>query len=83
MTALKPLNSELEPAMEMDMRYDNIVVECKYFAGEGTHGGGLGGETEHCFGSLTVEPPIDLNTCTSLPSEYTLEGSEQDTLLMP
>ena len=41
-----------------------------------THGGGLGGETEHCFGSITVEPPIDLNTCTSLPSEITLEVRE-------
>ena len=65
----------------MDIGYDTVVVECKYFTDEdddgdgvgATHGGGLGGETEHCFGSITVEPPIDLNTCTSLPSEITLE----------
>ena len=61
--------------MEMDLGYDNIVVECKYFTDNdgATHGGGLGGDTEHCFGSVTYEPPLDLNMCTSLPSEYTLE----------
>ena len=66
----------------MDVGYDTVVVECKYFTDDddigATHGGGLGGETEHCFGSITVEPPIaiDLNTCTSLPSEITLEVRE-------
>ena len=66
--------------MEMEVGYDTVVVECKYFTDDddigATHGGGLGGETEHCFGSITIEPPIDLNTCTSLPSEITLEVRE-------
>ena len=65
----------------MEVGYDTVVVECKYFSDDNdvgaTHGGGLGGETEHCFGSITVEPPIDLNTCTSLPSEITLEVRER------
>ena len=64
----------------MEVGYDTVVVECKYFTDDddvgATDGGGLGGETEHCFGSITVEPPIDLNTCTSLPSEITLEVRE-------
>lgn len=67
--------------MEMELGYDNIVVECKYFQGDdATHGGGLGGEREHCFGSVTYEPPLDLNTCTSLPSEYTLEVGFKDSI---
>ena len=66
------LYRELEPALDMDIGYDTVVVECKYFTDD-DNVGLTWGETDHCFGSITIDPPIDLNTCTSMPSEITLE----------
>ncbi len=67
----------LDKPVDLKLGSESLVVECEYDhqSNEKPIRGGLGDGGELCFGTVTYTPPSDVQVCTSLPSERTLESA--------
>ncbi len=68
----QPSNRILLEEPRLDLGAADVVVRCAFDGAEGTGGFELT-IGEFCFGVLTYSPPMLLSTCTSVPTEFTLE----------
>lgn len=65
-------NRKFPSESKLVLKQDNIAVECS-FKTDFLTTGGLGKEQTFCFGVVTYYPPLPLTTCTSIPTEISLE----------
>jgi len=71
-----PGNRLLPPGTKLKTGVDDLVVECAYKTkDEMNKWGGIidSNREDFCFGVITVKPELPLATCTSIPTETSLE----------
>eukprot|EP00095_Tigriopus_kingsejongensis_P008634 maker-scaffold426_size175065-snap-gene-0.33 protein:Tk08634 transcript:maker-scaffold426_size175065-snap-gene-0.33-mRNA-1 annotation:"moxd1-like protein 2" len=71
----QPLRA-LQSEAKMVLGRADISTECGFqISGTGPGEGGMGPTLFHCFGILTYSPPYPLASCTSVPTEFSLQAA--------